>query len=90
MPINAMRNKVSAVFSSKVSFLIFSVLIDAKDKPQEMVKIKATKDENSSTRLFCDCFETCSDVITIKQNPNRFAEVFKICCEVLFGIRKYY
>ena len=88
MPPNAIRNKTSAVFSSMVSFLKSSVLTDAKDKKQETVKIKATNDENSSIRLFCDSLEICSDVITIKQNPSRFAEVFRICCEVLLAIAK--
>jgi len=30
--------------------------------------------------------ELCSDVITKRQNPNRVADVFNICCEVVFGI----
>ena len=88
MPVNAMKNKVSAVFSSRVSFLMSSVLIEAKDKPQETARIKATKEENSSIRLLCDCFETWSDVMTIKQNPSRLAAVFRICCDVLLGIEK--
>ena len=57
MPINAIRNKTSAVFSSIVSFLKSPVLIDAKDKPQETVKTKAINDANSSILLFCDSLE---------------------------------
>ena len=57
MPSSAIRNKTSAVFSRMVSLLILSVLIDANDRTHETVKINATNEANSSTRLFCDSLE---------------------------------
>ena len=60
--------------------------MEVKDKTHEIVNNSATIDVNSSIICVSATFEICKDVITNKQNPNRFAEVFKMCCEVLFDI----
>ena len=62
------------------------VLIDANEKMQEKVSNIATQEVNSSMMCISDLLEICNDVITKRQNPKRFAEVFRICCEVLFAI----
>lgn len=53
---------------------------------QEKVSNIATAEVNSSMMCVSDLLAICNDVITKRQNPNRFAEVFRICCEVLFAI----
>lgn len=46
----------------------------------------ATTEVSSSTILFSALSVKCSEVITKRQNPKRFADVLKICCEVVLGI----
>ena len=58
------------------------------NKPETLSKIAITE-VNSSIILLSALSVKCSEVITKRQNPKRFAEVFKICCEVLFGILKF-
>lgn len=41
---------------------------------------------NSSIKLFSTLLETCKEVIIKRQNPSKLAEVFKMCCDVLFAI----
>jgi len=50
MPIRATMNNRSAKFSKDIAFLIFSVLIDAKEKMHEIVNIIAIIEVNSSIR----------------------------------------
>jgi len=63
-----------------------SVLIEIKENTDEIVRNNATIEVNSSIKLPSDLFAMCKEVITNKQNPKRFAEVPKMCCEVLFAI----
>lgn len=53
---------------------------------QEMMRNKATPEVSSSMMLVSEKSETCTDVMTKRQNPNRLAAVLRICCDVLFDI----
>ena len=86
IPNSADMNNMSATSSKAFSFLIFPVLSDAKEKMQENINKTATIDANSSTRLLAVFSAIWRDVIIMRQNPSRFAAVFKICCDVLLGI----
>jgi hypothetical protein len=46
---------------------------------QEKVSNTATIEVNSSIMCVSTRFAMCNDVITKRQNPKRFADVFKIC-----------
>ena len=60
--------------------------MEINEKMQEKVNRTAMNEVNSS--MTCDSvrLEICSDVITKRQNPNRFAAVFSMCLDVLFAI----
>jgi len=60
--------------------------MEKKEKKQEKVSRRATTDVNSSILLDSILVLICNEVITKRQNPKRFADVFKICWEVLFAI----
>ena len=60
--------------------------MEKNEKKQERVSSRATTDVNSSILLDSILVLICNEVITKRQNPNRFADVFKICWEVLFAI----
>lgn len=62
--------------------------MEKNEKKQERVSNKATIEVNSSILLDSILSLTCNDVITKRQNPRSVADVFKICCEVLFAIYK--
>ena len=64
---------------------MFFALIDINDNTDEKTKHNATIEVNSSIKLFSDLFVRCKDVIMNKQKPSKFAEVFNMCCEVLFA-----
>lgn len=72
--------------SSLISLLGFVVLIEANENIQEHVRSNAMTEVNSSILLVSAVSVMCKDVITKRQKPKRFAEVFKICCEVVFAI----
>ena len=72
-------------FSSYISFLI-----ETNESREEIVKGSAMIDVNSSMRLFSVLFVRWREVITKSQNPSKFAEVPKICCEVLFDMDRNY
>ena len=52
----------------------------------EKVSIIAITDVSSSIICVSVRLAMRKDVITNKQNPRRFAEVFNICCDVLLAI----
>ncbi len=56
--------------------------MEIKDNKQEKLKRTAITEVNSSIMLVSVRLVMCSEVITNKQNPKRFAAVFKICGEV--------
>lgn len=62
------------------------VRIEINEKMQETVKMIAITDVNSSIKCVSVQLPTFNEVITKRQNPRRFAETLKICCEVLFDI----
>ena len=85
-PISARINKESAIVSSRFSSFSLDVLIEVNEKMQEKVNSTAMKEVNSSIICVSVRLAICNDVITKRQNPKRFAEAFRMCCEVLFAI----
>jgi len=57
-----------------------------KEKKQEKISSKAITEVNSSIKVDVVLSAACKEVITKRQNPRRFAEVDKMCWEVLFAI----
>lgn len=78
IPIKERTNKQSAIVSSRFSLFRLLVLIDANEKIQENVSITATQEVNSSTMRVSVGLAMCNDVMTKRQNPKRFAEVFRM------------
>lgn len=74
------------MFSNRFSLFKFDVLIEMNEKIQEKLSNTATREVNSSIRLVSEKLATCNEVITKRQNPNRFADVDRICCDVVFAI----
>jgi hypothetical protein len=66
------------------------VLIEKNENMHEKIRSRATKEVSSSIILTSDLFVMWSEVITIKQNPRRFAEVLKMCCEVVLAIDNFF
>ena len=64
--------------------------IEKKENKQETLSKIAITEVSSSIILPSALSVKCSEVITKRQNPKRFAEVFKICCDVVFGILKFF
>jgi hypothetical protein len=60
--------------------------MEKNENKQEKVSNKATMEVNSSITLDAALLVTCRDVITKRQNPSRFADVGKICWDVLLAI----
>ena len=79
MPMREMIKKQSAVFSRRFSFFSSFVLIEMKEKTQENVNRTATTEVSSSIKCVSVWLAMCSEVITNRQKPRRFAAVFKIC-----------
>jgi hypothetical protein len=68
----------------------FDVRIDKKEKKQLAInKIHATPVISSilDTSLYFDIFR---EVRTIRQNPNKLDDVFRICCVLLFVIELFF
>jgi len=59
---------------------------DTKEKPQENVNKTAMMEVASLIKWVSTLLLNRNEVITKRQNPSRFAEVPKICCEVVFDI----
>ena len=64
--------------------------IEKKENKQETINKIAITEVSSSIILLSALSVKCNEVITKRQNPKRFAEVFKICCDVVFGILKLF
>jgi hypothetical protein len=60
--------------------------METNEKRQEKVNNTAKIRVNSSIKTLSVLSAMCNEVITKRQNPSKLAEVFKICCEVLFAI----
>ena len=74
------------MISSRFSLTEYAVLIEINEKIQERVSKIATAEVSSSMICVSVMLAICSEVITKIQNPSRFADVFNICCDVLFAI----
>lgn len=85
--VSAMRKIKSAVFSYRALTCSFKVLIDKNDKKLQTISNKAAIPVHSSISVASLYFEILREVNTIKQNPNRLEEVFKICGDLLFSIK---
>lgn len=86
MPIKETKKSLSAIFSKYCSFFISCVLIDKNERKLEAVSNNAIIEVYSSIRLFFELLVACNEVITKRQKPSRFAEVPRICCEVVLAI----
>ncbi len=86
IPVSAIIKRYAAIDSRCFSLFSFVDLNDAKEKIQENVKMAAIIEVSSSIINVVSRFEIWIEVITNRQNPNRFAEVPRICCEVLLAI----
>ena len=79
IPQREARKIYSAIVSRCCSRSGFNVLIDKNEKKQEKDKRAATTEVNSSMILASVLLARCKEVITKRQKPKRFAEVFSIC-----------
>jgi hypothetical protein len=86
IPIKEAIKKLSASFSKRTSLTSFSVLIEIKERVEEIVSNNAITDVNSSIKEFVDRSVRCSEVMMKRQKPKRLAEVESICCDVLLAI----
>ncbi len=77
---------ISAVNSNRCVQLLLSVLIEMKESITERQSKAATTLANSSIIELVVAELMCKDVITMRQNPSKFAAVGRICCEVLLDI----
>jgi hypothetical protein len=59
--------------------------METNEKRQEKVNKTAKTKVNSSINSLSVLSAMCNEVITKRQNPSKLAEVFNICCEVLFA-----
>ena len=85
---NAIKKNLSAIVSYILTSLSFVVRIDKNENILLVIKKIQATPVNSSIFVSWSYFDILSDVKTTKQNPNRFEDVFKICCELLFAITK--
>ena len=60
--------------------------MEIKERMHEKVRNMATMEVSISIILVSMISEMCREVITKRQNPRRFAEVFRMCFEVLLAI----
>jgi hypothetical protein len=81
-----MRPEKKQRSANRSSFAPRAVLLRMarKDNKQLLMKITMAKAAPSSINDDSVSAEILTDVNTIKQNPSRLAEVFKICGELLF------
>ncbi len=63
--------------------------MEKKENMQEKIRARATPEVNSSMSLISEYLELCKEVMTNRQNPSKVAEVFRICCDVLFGTLQF-
>jgi hypothetical protein len=76
---------LSAIRSSSSFFLRSGVRIEKKENTVEIVSNSAIIAVNSSISPLLDLSPMCNEVIINRQNPNRFADVLNMCCDVLFA-----
>lgn len=61
---------LSAILSSNCFFLMFGVLIQNKEKTDEIVSSSAIMEANSSMRRLLDLLAICSELMMNRQKPN--------------------
>ena len=61
------------------------VLIDTNENIHDKVKSTVMIEVRSSIILVSALLAICKELITKRQNPKRFADVFRICWDVLFA-----
>ena len=64
------------------------VLMDIKENIQDIESMIAMIEVSSSMMLFSALLLICNDVKTKRQNPSRFAAVFKMWGEVLLDMEQ--
>ncbi len=82
----ATKKMLSAIFSSEAENLSLSERIDKKENKLAVIKKTHAIPVNSSIVVISFIFVILREVKTIKQNPNKLDDVFKICCEFDFFI----
>lgn len=85
-PMSDTMKRKSAAVSSVCDFFGWDERIEKKDKMLERDKQIATRAVNSSMLLVSDMLVIWNDVITKRQNPKRFTEVFRMCSDVFFAM----
>lgn len=75
--IKPQRKRVSAVRSNLVALAVL-LLIAKKDNKQLLIKMMIANAAPSSIKEDSCNFETLTEVKTMKQKPNKLADVFKI------------
>lgn len=75
--IKPQRNKISAIRSNFVEFRLL-LLIERNENKQLLIKIIIASAAPSSIKDDSSSLETLTEVKTMKQNPNKLADVFKI------------
>ncbi|GEM_PF-2601357 len=83
--INAVINRYSAIFSYFFSDLLVSDLNERKEKKQLAAKHILAIPALSSIYVPCVVFVMCSEVMIIRQNPNKLLDALRIC-EDLFSM----
>lgn len=86
IPIREIIKRYSAIFSRRNWMVSFLERKATKDKEEDAVKRSAMTLVSSSSTLFSAVLVMCKEVKTKRQKPKRFAELPRMCCEVLLGI----
>ena len=86
IPKSATKKNQSATLSNRVSFFVLSVLMERYENKVEPASIRAITDVVSITRCSSLLLLKCNDVTTIKHNPNKLADVGKICGDFKLAI----
>jgi hypothetical protein len=81
--IKPQRKKISARFSNLSARLSFLFLMDRKESRQLLIKEIIAKAAPSSIKLDSLSFVILTEVSTMKQKPNRLAEVLSMCGDLL-------
>ena len=79
---NPAKNTISAINSNRSTLILFR--IEMNDKTQLVMNIIIAKAVSSSMIVSADLFPIFIEVNTIKQRPNKVAEVLRICGDVSF------
>ena len=84
--VKAIRKIISADFSYQMLNELLSVRMDKNDKKLQAINSIAATPVNSSMSVTSLYFDILREVNTIRQNPSKLDEVFKICEDLLFAI----